>query len=253
MGIRLKRRWAAGEAVLNGWLGIPHGFAAELMAAAPWDSLTVDMQHGVQDYMSLLACLQAVQARGLPVLARVPSNEMGIINKALDAGAAGIICPLVNTAEEAAALARACRFPPAGARSFGPVRAGLYADASRPYPEQANESTVVLPMIETRPGLDALEAILDVPGVDGVYVGPNDLGLALGLGPMMDREHPEMREVYRRIVDAAAARGKVAGLHASTVDGARLALGYGFKLVTVASDTGLIMAGARGMLAAVRQ
>jgi 4-hydroxy-2-oxoheptanedioate aldolase len=252
MGIRLKQRWAAGQTVLNGWLAIPHGFAAEVMAAAPWDSLTVDMQHGAQDYMSLLHCLQAVQPRGIPVMARVPSNEMGIINKALDAGAAGIICPLVNSEAEASSLARACRFPPAGGRSYGPIRAGLYADTSRPYPAQADESVVVLPMIETRAGLEALEAILAVPGVDGVYVGPNDLGLALGLGPMMDRDHPEVREVYRRIVGAASACGKVAGLHTNSVDGARLALACGFRLVTCGTDSGLIAAGARRILSALR-
>lgn len=252
MGIRLKRRWAEGATTLNGWLSIPHGFAAELMAAAPWDSLTVDMQHGVQDYMSTLHCLQAVQARGIPVLVRVPSNEMGIINKALDAGAAGIICPLVNSADEAAALVRACRFPPEGARSFGPTRAGLYADASQPYAAQANEGTVVLAMIETRAGLDALEAILDVPGVDGVYVGPSDLGLALGMGPMMNRETPELRKVYRRIVDGATKRGKVAGLHTSTLDGSRLALGYGFRLVTCGNDASMIATGAKEVLSTLR-
>lgn len=252
MGMGLKQAWAEDRATLNGWLAIPHGFAAELMAACPWDSLTVDMQHGAQDYASLLACLQATGPRGLPVLARVPSNEMGVINKALDAGAAGIICPLVNSAGEAAALARACRFPPTGTRSYGPIRAGLYADPARAYTAQADAQVTVLPMIETRGGLDALEAILAVPGVDGVYVGPNDLGLALGLGPMMDRDHPDMREVYRRIVSAAAAAGKVAGLHANSLDGARLALGYGFRLVTCATDAGLILAGARALLAALR-
>ena len=252
MGIRLKQRWAAGQTVLNGWLAIPHGFAAEVMASAPWDCLTVDMQHGAQDYMSLLSCLQAVQPRGIPTLARVPANEMGIINKALDAGAAGIICPLVNSDAEATALARACHFPPHGARSYGPIRAGLYADPTQPYPAQSDASVVVLPMIETRAGYDALEDILAVDGVTGVYVGPNDLGLALGHGPMMDRDTPAMRAAYKRIVDAATAAGKIAGLHTNSLDGARMALDCGFRLVTAATESGLIQAGARAILSSLR-
>ena len=119
---KLKQLWQQDRAAVNGWLAIPSGFSAEVMAQAGWDSVTVDLQHGVQDYMSMVACFQAMQAHPVLPMARVPSNEPGIVGKVLDAGAYGVICPLVNTAAEAQAFVAACRYPPAGRRSNGPIR-----------------------------------------------------------------------------------------------------------------------------------
>ena len=131
MANKLKDSWKAGTPTVNGWLAIPSAFAAEMMAQLGFDSLTVDLQHGVQDYQSAVACFQGMQAHGPTPLARVPWNEPGIIGKLLDAGAQGLICPMVNTAAQAEAFVAACRYPPLGTRSNGPIRAGIYGEAGR--------------------------------------------------------------------------------------------------------------------------
>ena len=247
---RIRAAWAEGRAVINGWLAIPSAFSAEVMAQAGFDALTVDLQHGVQDYASAIACFQAIQAHGAAPLARVPWNEPGIIGKLLDAGAKGIICPMVNTAEQAAALVSACRYPPLGTRSFGPIRAGIYGAPADT--DAANRDVLCLPMIETREALSNLDAILDVPGVDGVYVGPADLGLSLGLGARQDREEPEVLAAFARILAATAARGQKAGVHCISGVYAKRMQAMGFGLVTLGNDSGLLLAAARAAIAAAR-
>ena len=240
----LAARWAKGEATVNGWCLIASPFVAEIMAAQEFDSLTVDMQHGALDQSDLLPMLQAMRASGATLLARVPWLDPAQVMKALDAGAEGIICPMVNTAEEAARFVSYLRYPPRGQRSFGPVRAGLLqAD----YAATANDRVLGLAMIETADGYANLEAILDTPGLSGVYVGPADLSLALGQGrfaPGLDREEPEMQEALHRIVAACRARGLVAGLHCGTADYAGRAIGWGFQMVTVGSDMKFLAEGA---------
>ena len=177
----LRRRWKEGKAAVNGWLAIPSAFAAEVMAQCGWDSITVDLQHGVQDYLSMVACFQAMHAHPVTRLVRVPWNEPGIIGKVLDGGAYGVICPMVNTKQQCEALVSACRYPPKGTRSNGPIRAGAYGSPGE-YQKTANDEILVIPMIETREALDNLDAILDVPGIDGIYVGPGDLELLVGPG-----------------------------------------------------------------------
>ncbi len=151
MATKLKQRITAGKACVNGWLAIPSGFSAEVMAQCGWDTVTVDMQHGVQDYQSMVQCFQAMQAHPVTPLVRVPWNEPGIIGKVLDGGAMGVICPMVNNAAEAKALADACLYPPVGKRSNGPIRAAMYGEASD-YQKTANDEIMVIPMIETREG-----------------------------------------------------------------------------------------------------
>ena len=171
MANKLKARIAAGKACVNGWLAIPSGFSAEVMAQCGWDSVTVDMQHGVQDYSTMVQCFQAMTAHPVTPLVRVPWNEPGIIGKALDGGAWGIICPMVNNEAEAQALATACLYPPTGKRSNGPIRAAMYGEASN-YQKIANDEVLVIPMIETQEGIDNIDEILSVPGISGIYIGP---------------------------------------------------------------------------------
>ncbi len=249
---KLKALWQAGAAAVNGWLAIPSGFSAEVMAQAGWDSVTVDLQHGVQDYMSMVQCFQAMQPHPVLPMARVPWNEPGIIGKVLDAGAYGVICPMTNTPAEVKAFVSACRYPPAGIRSNGPVRAGIYGPPAG-YQKTANDEVLCIPMIETGEAVANLDAILDVPGIDGVYVGPSDLGFSMGLPPILDREEPEILAIYERVVRAAEARGLAAGVHCVTAAYARRAVGMGFKLVTVNNDCGLLLAAARSALAGVRE
>ncbi len=252
MANKLKELWQAGTAAVNGWLAIPNGFSAEVMAQAGWDSVTVDLQHGVQDYMSTVQCFQAMQPHPVLPMARVPSNEPGIIGKVLDAGAYGVICPMTNTAAHVQAFVSACRYPPAGTRSNGPVRASIYGPRDG-YQKTANGEVLCIPMIETAEAVANLNPILDVPGIDAVYVGPSDLGFSMGLPPILDREEPEVLAVYETVVRAAAERGLAAGIHCLTAAYAKRAVGMGFKLVTVNNDCGLLLGAARRAVADLRE
>ena len=249
MANKIKQIWESGGAAINGWLAIPNGFTAEIMAQAGWDSLVVDLQHGIQDYQSMVQCFQAIQGHPPMPMVRIPWNEPGIVGKVLDAGAAGVICPMVNTAAEARAFVDACYYPPQGRRSNGPIRAGMYTPN---YQSTANTETLCIPMIETGEAVENLEAILDVPGVDAVYIGPSDLGFSIGLPPLMDREEKQILDIYDKVIAAAGKRGIAACLHCATPAYAKRAIGMGFKLVTIASDSMFMGAGARAATAAMR-
>ncbi len=240
----LRALWERGDGAINGWLSIGSPFVAEIMAAQGYDSLTVDLQHGALDYSDALGMFQAMRASGVAPLARVPWLDPGAIMKALDAGALGVICPMVNSGEEARRLVSAMRYPPLGTRSFGPTRVTFATGPS--YGRQANGEVLALAMIETAEAMANLEEIATTPGLDGVYVGPADLTLGVTggrLAPGFDREEPEMLEAIRAILAAAKRAGIRACLHCGGPDYAAKALGWGFDLVTVSNDVRL-MAGA---------
>lgn len=250
---RIRQHWAAGRPVINGWLGIANGFTAEIMAAQGYDSLTVDIQHGIVDYQNAVAMFQAMRASGTVPLARVPWLEPGAIMKVLDSGAYGVICPMVNTREQAERLVSYVRYPPKGTRSFGPTRMTLSAGAD--YAAHANDEVLCLAMIETAEAMDNLEDIVGVAGLDGVYVGPADLTLGVTngrLAPGFDREEPEMIDAIRRILAAAHGAGIRAALHTGTPDYAARALEWGYDMVTISSDARLLAAAARADLERVR-
>jgi 4-hydroxy-2-oxoheptanedioate aldolase len=232
---KLKSIWARGEAVVNGWLSIPSSFSAEVMANQGFDSLTVDMQHGVIDYQVAVTMLQGISTTGAMPMARVPWNDPARLMKILDAGAYGVICPMFNTRAEAEALVRACKYPPRGYRSWGPVRASIYAGAD--YGDHANDDIVVMPMIETAEAMKNLDDILSVPGVDGAYVGPSDLSLALGLKPRLDQTDAPVVEAQQKIAEACKRHGVVAGIHNSTATYALKMIAQGYQFVTLASDS----------------
>jgi 4-hydroxy-2-oxoheptanedioate aldolase len=247
---RLRTLWSEGQVAVNGWLAIPDGFAAEVMAHQGWDTLTIDMQHGLVDQAAMLRMLQGISTTPTVPLVRVPWLEPGVIMKALDAGAYGVICPMINTPEEAARLVSYCRYPPLGTRSNGPIRAALYGGAD--YQAKANETIVVFAMIETRQGLDNLDAILSVPGLDAVYVGPSDLSLALGCRPVLDDVDPPAAQAIRHIAGCARAHGVMAGVHNLGVASAKARIAQGFGFVTVSSDARLLAAGSQELLRAMR-
>lgn len=247
----LMAKLKAGEICVNGWHLIPDSFTAEAMARAGWDSLTIDIQHGLHDYRSTVASLQAMGTSGPTPLVRVPWNEPGIIGKVLDAGAWGIICPMVNNASEAKALVDACLYTPQGARSNGPIRAAAYGVES-PYQSIANANVLVLPQIETVEAVENLEAILDVPGISGVYVGPSDLGMAMGLAPKLDREEPEVLSIYENTIKQTRARGQFAGIQNLTAAYAARMGKMGFQILTVSTDVNLMVFGAYQAIQEVR-
>jgi 4-hydroxy-2-oxoheptanedioate aldolase len=240
---RLRELWNAGKPVINGWCSMPGGFSAELMAAMGWDALTIDTQHGVIGYSEMLAMLQAVSTTTATPLVRVSWNQPGEIMRALDAGAYGVICPMINDAAECAAFVQACRYPPEGFRSSGPTRAVVYGGAD--YHAKANDEMLAIAMIETAAGLANVEAIVATPGLDGVYIGPSDLSLAMGGPPGQDSDAPALMAAFDAILAACKAAGVKAGVHTNSPAYSRTMIERGFDLVTVGSDTRYLTSGRR--------
>jgi len=247
---RLRTLWKEGKAAVNGWLAIPNGFSAESMAHQGWDALTIDLQHGLIDYQAMVQMLQAISTTDTVPVVRVPWLEPGILMKTLDAGAYGVICPMVNTREDAQKLVAWTHYQPRGTRSFGPVRALLYGGAD--YPQHANDSIVAFAMIETAQALDNLDAILSVEGLDAIYIGPSDLSLALGCKPTFDDVDPPVAQAIDHILERAKAHGVVAAVHNGTPEAALARVAKGFQFVTVSSDARLMAAGAQQVLAKMR-
>ena len=246
----LRTLWKSGGAAVNGWLTIPSSFAAETMAHQGWDTLTIDMQHGMIDDAALVPMLQAISTTDTVPIVRVPWLEPGIVMRALDAGAYGVICPMVNTREDAQKLVAYTHYPPRGTRSFGPLRAVLYAGAD--YVQHANDTIVTFAMIETAEALDNLDDILSVEGLDAIYIGPSDLSLALGCKPTFDDLEPKAFEAVEHILARAKAHGVVAGIHNGTPEAALKRIAKGFQFVTISSDVRLMADGAQQVMAAMR-
>ena len=247
---RLRAIWKSGAAAVNGWLAIPSGFSAETMAHQGWDSLTIDLQHGVVDYLAMIPMLQAISTTATVPVVRVPWLEPGILMKSLDAGAYGVICPMVNTREEAQKLVAYTHYAPRGTRSFGPVRALLYGGAD--YAQHANDTVVTFAMIETAAALDNLDDILGVEGLDAIYIGPSDLSLALGCTPSFDDLDPKAAQAVDHILARAKAHGVVAGIHNGSPEAALKRIAKGFQFVTVSSDARLMAAGAQQVMSKMR-
>jgi 4-hydroxy-2-oxoheptanedioate aldolase len=225
---KVRQIWAEGGDVLTGWLAIPSSLSAELMARQGWDAVTVDMQHGAVDYKDLLPMLQAISITDATPIVRVPWNDPAIIGRVLDAGAYGVICPMVNTRAEAEAFVRACRYAPQGTRSVGPLRASMYGGPD--YVVKANETVLTMAMIETPEAVANLESILETPGLDAIYVGPSDLSVGMGYAAGFDPKFSAVYAAIEHIARTAQARGMIAGIHVGSVEygAAMRALGYRF-------------------------
>jgi 4-hydroxy-2-oxoheptanedioate aldolase len=247
----VKSIWKRGGAAVNGWMGIPSSVAAEGMAQAGWDSLTADLQHGLIDYQTAVSLFQAIATTPTIPLARVPWNEPGVIMKLLDAGAFGIICPMINTRAECEAFVGACRYAPAGYRSVGPTRA-LWLHGGD-YVKAANDTVLTFAMIETRKAMENLDDILSTPGLDAVYVGPADLGLSLGGEPRGDQTDPKIVDAIQTILKACKKHKVYAGIHCGSPEYARKAIGWGFQFTTILSDNALLVNAAKAAVSAMRE
>ena len=247
---RLRQIWKSGGAAVNGWLAIPNGFSAETMAHQGWDTLTIDVQHGMIDYQAMVAMLQAISTTETVPVVRVPWLEPGILMKSLDAGAYGVICPMVNSREDAQKLVAWTHYAPRGTRSFGPIRALLYGGAD--YAQHANDEIVTFAMIETAKALDNLDEILSTEGLDAIYIGPSDLSLALGCKPTFDDLDPPAAQAVEHILERAKAHGVVAGIHNGSPEAALSRIAKGFQFVTVSSDARLMATGAQQVMAKMR-
>ena len=243
---RIKQMWQAGQYVTLGWLSVSHGFTAEVMARQGFDALCVDLQHGTSEMKDVGPLLQAISQTDTVPVVRVAWNDPAAIMKALDLGAFGIIVPLVNTAEEAAKAVAACRYPPAGMRSSGPVRAIHYGGPD--YQAKANDEIVVMAMIETKEGIANLDAICATPSLDAVYIGPADLSFALGLAPRGDNPDPTHLATCDKILAAAHKHRIKAVMHCASAVFAAGAVKRGFDMVMLTSDLACMIAGARMQL-----
>lgn len=250
----LKQKWDNGQSTVNGWMSIGNSFAAEIMGSAGYDSVTVDLQHGFLDYSDARAMLQALRASGVTPIVRVPWNEPGIIMKSLDAGAYGIICPMVNTRQQAEAFVDCLRYPPRGNRSFGPTRVNFAAGGN--YAAEANDQIMGLAMIETAEAVENVEEICTTPDLDGIYIGPSDLTLGVTNGRLsagFDREEDEMVDTIKHILAVAKKAGIRAALHCGSPAYAAKVIGWGFDMVTVNGDVRLLADAATNSVAQTRE
>ena len=247
MGRSLRELWDGTEATIGGWCSIPSPFSAELMGRCGFDWVCIDTQHGLVGYDQMVPMLQALSITATPAFVRVPWNQPDHIMKALDAGAQGVIVPMVSTEEDAKAAVAAAKYPPVGMRSWGPIRAAL--DVPDYSPETANRRTIVAVMIETPGGVENLDAILAVPGVDAVYVGPSDLALGHGMTPTLAPTDPEHVKLIETIVDRCRERGVVAGIHCDSVETVRRWHARGYGMFTVGSDAALMRGAATAAVA----
>ncbi len=241
----LKKLLAEGRTAVNGWVAIPSPFAAEVYAAQGFDSVALDMQHGALDINDVVPLLQAICQSSATPMVRVPWNNPADIMRVLDAGAYGIICPMINTRAEAQALVQAGRYPPMGARSFGPFRAAQYAGPD--YWAHANSEVLLLAMIETTEAVSNLDDILGVEGLDGVYVGPSDLSLSMGRTPTLDPTDKDVLAAIKTIVGKTRGKGMIAGVHTDGPKTAAKRYAEGFQFCTLLNDV-RVMANAAAAL-----
>lgn len=247
----LLKSWRDGRKTLNGWLSLPDANCSEAMAHAGWDSLTIDMQHGLVGYRDAVAMLRAISTTDVVPIVRVPWLEEGTIMKMLDAGTYGIICPMINNQDAAARLAKACRYPPRGIRSAGPVRALIYG--GQDYSKYADDTVLCFAMIETVEAVRNLDSILAVEEVNGIYIGPSDLSLTHGYGPGFDRQEPQMLELIGSIIARVSAAGKYCGIHCESVTYGTRMLAQGASFITVGSDMRFVKAAAGAVVTEFRK
>src|SRR5256885_11953581 len=247
--VALREVLKGGEAGLGGWCVVPGSFSAEIMAGAGFDWMCIDIQQGLMGEQDMVGMLQGVATTAVPAMVRVPWNDPGWIMKALDAGASGVIVPMVNSPEEAAAAAGACRYPPEGYRSWGPTRVSL---AVSDYgPELANRSVIFAVMVETVSALDRLDEIIAVKGVDAVFIGPSDFAVSMGFPPRSDE--PEHRRRLEAVPAVCRRHGVIAGIACGSGELAARWKQAGYTMLALPSDMVLLRRGAAEMLDAMRQ
>ena len=234
---RLREVLARKDIIVNSWHAIPSAYLAESASQQGFDSVTIDLQHGMIGFETAIAMLQAISSSAAVPLVRVTANRPDQIMRILDAGAYGIICPMVSNAADARCFSDACRYPPAGNRSYGPARGLLYGGSD--YADNANTEILVIPMIETEEALDNIAVIAGMEQIDMIYIGPNDLALALGERPGAEIEPSRTLRAIEHIRSTCASVNKPVGIFCANTEIAKLRAGQGFDLVTPGSDFSL--------------
>lgn len=246
----LARRLRAGETVFSGWCGLPYPLVAETIGRDGFAAVTLDSQHGLWDLSTILTAIAAVRQGGAAPVVRVPVGDFATVSRVLDFGAEGIIAPMINTATDARALGAAAKYPPVGERSWGPHRATTLAGLADQsvYLREANDHVITLAMIETRTALENLQAIVETPGVDGVFLGPSDLSIALSDGKNLDPLSKEVDRELDRILAAAEKAGKIPGAYCHSAERAVALAQRGVRFLAVMSDLAMLRAGAAAAL-----
>lgn len=245
-----KDRLARGDAFIGAFICLPSPESAEIFAELGYDWLIIDTEHGPYDVLTAQRMLQAV-GRRCPCVVRVPSNEEAWIKKALDIGSAGVLVPLVNTAETAARVVRACRYAPEGVRGMGGARAHRYGVGFQDYVAQANRKIAAIIQAEHIEAVNNIEAIVKVPGIDAVFVGPYDLSASMGKpGRISD---PEVQAAMGKIRQATLNAGVKLGIYCSDPASARSFLQQGYTLIGLSTDLNYLVESAAAALAAAKK
>jgi 4-hydroxy-2-oxoheptanedioate aldolase len=246
----LAGRLRSGETVFSGWCGLPYPIVAEMLGRDGFPAVTIESQHGLWDVAGVLAGIAAVRQGGAAPLVRVPWGDFALVSRALDFGAEGIIAPMINTPADARALAGAAKFPPIGERSWGPHRATTLAGLSDQsiYLREANDHIVTLAMIETRTALQNFDAIIETPGVDGFFLGPSDLSIALSDGKTVDPLSKEVERELDRMIAGAQRAKKIPGAYCHSAERAVALAKRGVKFLAVSSDLAMLRAGAAAVM-----
>ncbi len=249
---RVKDALVACRPTLGGWIQIGHPAVAEIMAKAGFDWIAVDAEHAAIDLETTTALLRAMAPFGCTPLVRIPHNDLMWIRRVLDAGAGGVIVPMVNSAEDARRAVEAAKYPPAGVRGFGYCRANAYGEDFATYAAHANDGITVVAQVEHIRSVEAVDAILDVEGIDGVFIGPYDLSGSMGITGQLD--HPRMQAAKARVLEACRSHRKSAGLHIVRFAPESLqgALAEGFTFIALSLDVTMLQASCRAMLDAAR-
>ena len=247
---RVRSLWAEGKTALTGWLHISSTWSAEVMANQGWDSLVVDMQHGMMGMETAIQMLQAISTTNTVPMARGNWNTPGDIMKLLDAGAFGIVCPMIETREECEAFVGACLYPPDGYRSLGPTRARVYAGAD--YADRANDTIITIAMIETQKGYDNREAIMSVEGLDVVFIGIGDLRLCMTGQAGFDASDATLDDALNELLATAQKHDVVAGLFAAGPEHGIEMIRRGYRFVAVMTDTNILSTASENLVNTVR-
>ena len=248
--IDLKKKWNDGAAALGAFAVIPSAFSVELICVPGVDYVCIDQQHGLIDYSNMLDMMRAAELNDVTTFTRVPANESWMIGKALDAGIQGVIVPMINNRAEAAKAVAACRYGNGATRSYGPLRASMVMKSREP--SVVGDQVLCFVMVETREAVDNVEEIASTPGLDGIYIGPADLALGLGLPPDLDKEEPEHVAAVEKILSACQRHGIIPGIQCGSGKAAQKQVQKGFRMVTFFKDSAILPVAAERELAAAR-
>jgi 4-hydroxy-2-oxoheptanedioate aldolase len=246
----VRARWLAGEPALAAWLLLESPTSAELLGAAGFDAVVVDLQHGSATLDSLPHLARAIDATPAVPFVRTTANDPAELMRVLDLGIRGVICPMIGSREEADAFVKACRYPPAGGRSYGPIRGA--SGTGRDHTGRANAEVILFAMIETVEGLANVQEIASTPGLDGLFVGPTDLALSVGLDRPGDLTDPALLVPIDTVLEAAVNADRYGAIHAPDPPRAGEMATRGFRFISCAVDTGLMQEGAEAALRTTR-